>query len=135
MTTAAGEPRASGIGHRLPSAHVAQLLGALDEINHPVYQGLVNLSALANALELKVDDLFPIVEALQLLDLAQTAGGDIRLTRHGEAFPGRRHPAPQDHLWRAFVEAVPLAGHICRVIDERSASARRKPLCASWRIS
>ena len=59
MTTAAGEPRTSGIGHRLPSAHVAQLLGALDEISHPVYQGLVNLSALANALELKVDDLFP----------------------------------------------------------------------------
>ncbi len=119
MTTAAGEPRASGIGHRLPSAHVAQLLGALDEISHPVYQGLVNLSALANALELKVDDLFPIVEALQLLDLAQTAGGDIRLTRHGEAFLAADIQHRKIIFGEHLLKRVPLAGHICRVIDER----------------
>ena len=119
MTTAAGEPRASGIGHRLPSVHVAQLLGVLDEISHPIHQGLVNLSALANALNLKVDDLFPIVEASQLLDFAQIADGDIRLTRHGEAFLAadiqRRKIIFGEHL----LKRVPLAGHICRVIDER----------------
>ncbi|MFO1422893.1 MAG: nitrate/sulfonate/bicarbonate ABC transporter ATP-binding protein [Candidatus Competibacteraceae bacterium] len=120
LTAAAGEQRASGIGHRLPSAHVAQLLGVLDEIDHPAHRGLADLSVLADALELEVDDLFPIIEALQLLDFAQVAEGDIRLTPHGQAFLDadiqRRKMIFGEHLLRR----VPLAGHICRVIDERS---------------
>ncbi len=119
MTAAAGEQRASGIGHRLPSAHVAQLLGVLDEINHPTHGDHAGLPALADALELKVDDLFPILEALQLLDFAQVADGDARLTPHGQAFLDadiqRRKMIFGEHLLRR----VPLAGHICRVIDER----------------
>lgn len=116
---AAGEQRAAGIGHRLPSAQVGQLLGVLDEISHPAYQGLADLSALADALELEVDDLFPILEALQLLDFAQVAAGDIHLTVHGQAFLEadiqRRKVIFGEHL----LKRVPLAGHICRVIDER----------------
>ena len=119
MTTTAGEQWATGISHRLPSAHVAQLLGVLDEISHPVHQGHADLSALADALELEVDDLFPILEALQLLDFAQVADGDIRLSPHGQAFLDadiqRRKMIFGEHL----LKRVPLAGHICRVIDER----------------
>lgn len=119
MTATAGEPRASGISHRLPSAHVAQLLGVLDEINHPTHQGRADLPALADALELAVNDLLPLIEALQLLDFAQVAGGDIRLSLHGQAFLDadiqRRKMIFGEHLLRR----VPLAGHICRVIDER----------------
>jgi NitT/TauT family transport system ATP-binding protein len=119
MTTAAGEQRAAGIGHRLPSAQVAQLLGVLDEISHPAYRNRADLPALADALALEVDDLFPILEALQLLDFAQVADGAIHLTRHGEAFLEadiqRRKIIFGEHL----LKRVPLAGHICRVIDER----------------
>lgn len=119
MTAAASEQRAVGISHRLPSAHVAQLLGVLDEISHPTHRGLVDLPALADALELEVDDLFPILEALQLLDFALVADGDVRLSPHGEAFLEadiqRRKMIFGEHL----LKRVPLAGHICRVIDER----------------
>ena len=119
MTAATGEPRASGISHRLPSAHVAQLLGVLDEINHPTHAGRVDLPALADALELAVNDLFPLLEALQLLDFARVAEGGVRLTPHGQAFLDadiqRRKMIFGEHLLRR----VPLAGHICRVIDER----------------
>lgn len=119
MTAVAGEQRAVGIGHRLPSAHVAQLLGVLDEISHPAHQGHADLAALADVLTLAVDALFPILEALQLLDFAQVAGGDIRLTPHGQAFLDadiqRRKMIFGEHL----LKRVPLAGHICRVIDER----------------
>ena len=119
MTAVTGEQRASGIGHRLPSAQVAQLLGVLDEINHPTHRGRADLAALADALELEVDDLFPIIEALQLLEFAEVAEGDIRLTPHGQAFIDadirRRKMIFGEHLLRR----VPLAGHICRVIDER----------------
>jgi NitT/TauT family transport system ATP-binding protein len=119
MTVAAGEPQASGIGHRLPSSQIAQLLGVLDEINHPTHQGLADLSTLADALELQVNALFPILEALQLLDFAQVAEGEVRLTTHGRAFLDadiqRRKMIFGEHL----LKRVPLAGHICRVIDER----------------
>jgi NitT/TauT family transport system ATP-binding protein len=119
MTAVAGEPQASGIGHRLPSVQVAQLLGVLDEINHPTHHGLADLSALADALELQVDALFPILEALELLDFAQVAEGEVRLTTHGRAFLDadiqRRKMIFGEHL----LKRVPLAGHICRVIDER----------------
>ncbi|WP_295445410.1 nitrate/sulfonate/bicarbonate ABC transporter ATP-binding protein [uncultured Thiodictyon sp.] len=119
MTAAAGEQRISSIGHRLPAAHVAQLLGLLDEVNHPTYQGRADLSALADALKLAVDRLFPIIEALQLLDFAQVADGEIRLNPHSQAFLDadiqRRKMIFGEHLLRR----VPLAAHICRVIDER----------------
>lgn len=119
MTAATGEPQASGIGHRLPSAHVAQLLGVLDEINHPTHAGHVELPVLADALELAVNDLFPLLEALQLLDFARVAEGEVCLTPHGQAFLDadiqRRKMIFGEHLLRR----VPLAGHICRVIDER----------------
>jgi NitT/TauT family transport system ATP-binding protein len=59
------------------------------------------------------------LEALQLLDFAQVADGDARLTPHGQAFLDadiqRRKMIFGEHLLRR----VPLAGHICRVIDER----------------
>lgn len=119
MTATTGEQRASGIGYRLPSAHVAQLLGVLDEISHPTHEGHADLPALADALELEVNDLFPILEALQLLEFAQVAEGDIHLTSHGQAFLDadiqRRKMIFGEHL----LHRVPLAGHICRVIDER----------------
>lgn len=119
MSATTGEQRASGIGHRLPSVHVAQLLGVMDEINHPTHQGLADLPTLADALELGTDDLLPLLEALQLLDFAQIVGGDIRLSPHGQAFLDadiqRRKMIFGEHLLRR----VPLASHICRVIDER----------------
>jgi len=119
MTATADEQRASGLGHRLPSAHIAQLLGVLDEISHPTHEGQADLAALADALELEVNDLFPILEALRLLDFARVAEGDIRLTAHGQAFLDadiqRRKMIFGEHL----LHRVPLAGHICRVIDER----------------
>jgi len=119
IMTATSEQRASGIGHRLPSVQIAQLLGVLDEINHPTHRGLANLPALADALELGTDDLLPLLEALQLLDFAQITGGDIRLSPHGQAFLDadiqRRKVIFGEHL----LKRVPLAGHICRVIDER----------------
>ena len=55
MTATAGEQRASGIGHRLPSAQVTQLLGVLDEVSHPTRGGHADLAALADALSREID--------------------------------------------------------------------------------
>jgi NitT/TauT family transport system ATP-binding protein len=55
MTATAGEQRASGIGHRLPSAQVTQLLGVLDEVSHPTHGGHADLAALADSLSREID--------------------------------------------------------------------------------
>lgn len=119
MTAPSGEPRASLIGHRLPPARVAHLLGALEAIQRIHRQGRTDLPALASVLQWAANDLLPILEALQLLDFAQVTEGNIHLTPHGEAFLDadiqRRKAIFGEHL----LHRVPLANHICRVIDEQ----------------
>jgi len=69
---------------------------------------------------MEVDDLFPVAETLQLLRFTEISEGDIRL-----ADPGKRFVhADVDERKRLFsqhlLSYVPLAGHIKRVLDERS---------------
>lgn len=105
-----------GIGHRLPNVFVAQIEGVLDQIDA---QGSVELPQLADALHFEIDDLFPIVDALDLLDFGHVQGRTLSLTRHGHAFSEadilRRKEIFGEHL----LKRVPLAAHIRRVLDER----------------
>ncbi len=108
-----------GIGHPLPSVTVAQMAGVMEEILHVSSTGSAELPVLAAALHLEIDHLFPILDALVLLDFAVIAGGVITLSRHGKAFVDadilRRKEIFGEHL----LKRVPLAGHIRRVLDER----------------
>lgn len=126
MTTAVvpGEHEAAkagrvGIAHRLPGATVAQMAGVLEEINQPANGGTAELPALTEAMQMEIDDLFPILDALELLDMAHVAGRQITLTRHGRAFVEadilRRKEIFGEHL----LKRVPLASHIRRVLHER----------------
>jgi NitT/TauT family transport system ATP-binding protein len=126
MTAAAvppgGEPAIPariGIGHRLPSVTVGQMAGVVEEIALPANHGKADLSHLAEAMHFEIDDLFPIMDALELLDFTHVSGRQIFLTRHGRAFAEadiqRRKEIFGEHLLRH----VPLANHIRRVLDER----------------
>jgi len=107
------------IGHRLPRVTVAQMTGVLDVINQPANAGSIDLPVLAETLQMEVNDIFPILEALELLDFAHVAGRRVTLMRHGHAFAEadiqRRKVIFGEHLLRR----VPLAAHIRRVLDER----------------
>jgi len=118
--TAGGTPqRALGLGHRLPTAAVGAMGGVLETIEHAGENGAIELPALAEALQMEVDDLFPLLEALALLDFAHAAGQRVELTRHGHGFVEadilRRKMIFGEHL----LQRVPLAAHIRRVLDER----------------
>lgn len=123
MTTAvvpeSGRYERIGIAHRLPNVYVAQMAGVVEQIEQQGENGQVELPELAEALHFEVDDLFPIVDALDLLDLAHVSGRTIALTRHGRAFVEadilRRKEIFGEHLLRR----VPLAAHIRRVLDDR----------------
>ncbi|MFJ9520003.1 nitrate/sulfonate/bicarbonate ABC transporter ATP-binding protein [Kitasatospora sp. NPDC101801] len=68
----------------LPAAGVDGLAGLAELVAHA--GGSCDLADLADDLGLEVDDLLPLVDALDLLDLATVGGGDLVLTERGTAF-------------------------------------------------
>lgn len=114
------ERRGAGIAHRLPGASTGQMLGVLEALNQPGRGGGVELAALAEDMQMEIDDLFPILEALELLDFGTVRERRVELTRHGKGFVeadiARRKVIFGEHL----VQRVPLAAHVLRVLDERA---------------
>jgi NitT/TauT family transport system ATP-binding protein len=111
--------QAAGMFYRLPPASIQQLMALLDTLTAAPFNGRADLPHLAAELSLSVDDLFPLIETLQLMGLAQVGGGDIEATAAGrtlaEADMLKRKQLFAEHLLRT----VPLIAHIRRVLDER----------------
>ena len=75
---------------------------------------------------MEVDDLFPVVETLQMLRLADIEGGDIHLTEAGKQFAEASMDDRKQIFQRLLLAHVPLAAHIRRVLQERSSHAAPK---------
>jgi NitT/TauT family transport system ATP-binding protein len=86
----------------------------------PPYNGRADLPALAASLQMEIDELFPAADTLQLLRFAEVAEGDIRLTDAGKRFVQADLDARKQLFAQHVLAYVPLAGHIKRVLDERS---------------
>jgi NitT/TauT family transport system ATP-binding protein len=108
-----------GVGMALPTVSTNTLAGMIEEVAAEPYNGKADLPALADSLQLEIDDLFPVAETLQLLRFAEMAEGDIKLTQAGRRFAelgvDQRKKLFGDHL----LAYVPLAQRIRRVLDER----------------
>src|SRR6516225_939093 len=109
----------TGIGMVLPRVSTNTFMGLTEAILGPPYNGKADLPELATALQMEVDDLFPIVEMLQLLRFVDLADGDIRLTPQGR----RLADSDTDERKRLFADHlltyVPIVALIKRVLDER----------------
>jgi NitT/TauT family transport system ATP-binding protein len=110
----------SGIAMVLPRVSSNVLAGLIETLAAEPYNGRADLPAIGANLQLEIDDLFPILETLQLLRFAEVEEGDVRLTEAGKRFAR----ADVDERKRLFaqhlINYVPLAGHIKRVLDERA---------------
>jgi NitT/TauT family transport system ATP-binding protein len=115
-----GPGRAIGIAHRLPSAQIAQMLGVLDSLNQPGREGRVELTGLAEDLQMEVGDIFPILEALETLDFAHVRGQAVELDRHGKGFVEADIPRRKVIFGEHLLQHIPLVSHMRRVLDERS---------------
>ena len=113
------KPEPIGIGHRLPDAAVQQFSGLVERLTEPGYRGRADLPQLADEENLAVDELFPLIEALQLLGFAQVSRGDIELTAAGRAYADADMFERKQRFADALLQHVPLAAHIRRVLDER----------------
>ncbi len=113
------KPEPIGIGYRLPDASVQQLSGLIDTLTEAPYHGRADLPHLADEENLVIDELFPLIETLQLLGFAHVSGGDIELTALGRAYAEADMLARKQLFAEALLKHVPLAVHIRRVLDER----------------
>lgn len=118
---AAAEEGIPGTGVGMVLAHVSTnlLSGLMEAVAADPFAGRADLPELASRLQMEVDELFPLAEALQLLRFAVVAEGDIVLTDAGRAFAGLDTDARKKLFARQLVEYVPLVGLIRRVLDER----------------
>ena len=117
----AERPAPVGIGAPLDHVSTNLLAGLIEAVSEPPYGGRADLPAIAQALHMEGDDLFPVAETLQMLRLAEVGGGDIRLTEAGLAFAHSDTDERKSLFARHLLAYVPLAAHVRRVLDERSA--------------
>jgi NitT/TauT family transport system ATP-binding protein len=109
-----------GIVQPLPQASVNRISGLVERLAAPPYNGQAELATLASALALEVDDLFPIAEALHILEFAELKDGALKLTAAGRVF-AHNDTEERKRLFREhLLRFVPLAAHICRVLGERT---------------
>ena len=109
----------AGIGTALPNISTNLLSGLMETLAAPPYNGRADLPVLAAALQMEVDELFPIVETLQLLRFAGVEAGDVTLSEAGRRFAESEVDARKRLFAEHLLAYVPLAGLIRRVLDER----------------
>jgi NitT/TauT family transport system ATP-binding protein len=91
----------------------------IERLTDEPYHGRADLPHLADEENLEMDELFPMIELLQLLGLAHVSGGDIELTAAGRAYADADMLERKQMFADAVLKQVPLAAHIRRVLDER----------------
>ena len=110
----------------LPRVSANLLAGLVETLAAAPYNGRADLPVLADELHLEIDDLFPVSDALQLLRLAETEGGDIKLTDIGKQFAELGTDDRKRLFQRQLLSYVPLAAHIRDVLQGRANHAAPK---------
>ena len=110
----------ANIGTLLTHVSSSLIAGLIETVAAAPYNGKADLPDIASDLQLEVDELFPVTEALQLLRLGDVEGGDIKLTHMGRRFAEAETNERKEIFSRALMANVPLAAHIRRVLDERA---------------
>ena len=118
-SVAAHGPLHAGQPEPLPRASVNQMSGLIEKVSAAPYSGRAELAQIAGDLVLEVDDLFPTVEALHLLEFAELKGGALELTAAGRVFAEGKTDDRKRLFREHLLRFVPLAAHIHRVLDER----------------
>ena len=119
-TAGAAEPLPKlQLGSRLPPVSTNVIAGLIETVASPPYNGEADLPELSRALQLEVDDLFPVAEVLHYLGLAEIKEGDILLTASARSFADLDTQTRKELFARHLLSSVPLAQHIRHVLDER----------------
>ncbi|WED42727.1 AAA-associated domain-containing protein [Legionella cardiaca] len=109
--------RQIGLGYRLPDVEPSELSGLIETMKS--FEERIDLPELADELMMNIDDLFPILETLEILGFAKVSDGDIQLSELGKQFSEADLQARKQVFAKCLLEKVPLARYIRRVLDEK----------------
>jgi NitT/TauT family transport system ATP-binding protein len=112
--------RVTGLGMVMTHVSPNLVSGLIEAVAAAPYNGKADLPDIASDLQMEIDELFPVAEALQTLRLGELEGGDIKLTHMGKRFADGEMNERKEIFSRALMSQVPLAAHIRRVLDERT---------------
>lgn len=104
------------IGYRLPDVEVSSLTGLIEEIVYSEHKGAFPLQDLAERLHLDVDELFPVIDLLDILCFARVFDGDIELTPAGTRF-GQADILQKKEIFAEHLHLIPLANKIRTLLD------------------
>jgi len=121
-----------GLVQPLPAVSINRLAGFIDALASPPYHGRAELARIASALALDIRDLFPIAEALHLLEFAELKDGAIKLTAAGRIFTQSGTEERKRLFGEHLLRFVPLAAHIRHVLNERE--GHLAPRVRWWRL-
>jgi NitT/TauT family transport system ATP-binding protein len=119
---ARGEPGADGTPEFslvIPDAPTQQMSALIDTLMEDRYRGRADLPDLAEYQSLSVDELFLLLDGMQLLGFAHVGGGDVELTPAGKVFSNSEIDERKTIFAEHLLRNVPLAAHIQKVLRER----------------
>ncbi len=112
--------RGAGIATLMTHVSPNLISGLIEAVAAAPYNGKADLPDIASDLQLEIDELFPIAEALQMLKLGEMEGGELKLSHMGKRFADAALNERKEIFSRALMAYVPIAAHIRRVLDERA---------------
>lgn len=111
--------RQISIGYRLPDVDPSLLSGLIEAMAAPEFEERIDLPELADEFLMTIDDLFPLMETLEILDFAKVSEGDINLTDLGKVFAEADILEKKELFAAQLAAKVPLVRYIRQVLDER----------------
>ena len=109
--------RQIGLGYRLPDVDPSELSGLIETMTS--FENQIDLPDLADELMMNVDDLFPILEMLEVLGFAEIIEGDVHLKELGKQFSDADLQERKQLFAQRLLEKIPLARYIRRILDEK----------------
>jgi len=117
-TRHAQRERQIDLGYRLPDVEPSELSGLIETMKS--FEDQIDLPELADELMMNVDDLFPVLETLEILGFAKVLDGDIHLSELGKQFSEADLQERKQLFARRLLEKVPLARYIRKILDEKA---------------
>lgn len=115
--TRAHRERQIGLGYRLPDVEPSELSGLIETMTS--FNERIDLPELADELMMNIDDLFPLLETLEILGFAKVSDGDIQLGELVRQFDEADLQARKQMFAHCLLEKIPLARYIRRILDEK----------------
>ena len=104
---------------RLPHVDVSTLIGLVETLHSEAASQDVEIAELAEELHLDLDELFPIIESLQLLRFAQLKSGRVELTFAGKLFADATLLDQKEVFARQLLDYLPIVKHIHKRLNEK----------------